>query len=80
MQIITAKAAKVFYHKGLDSSGFDFFKQGGKTGAVEVCAGIAVIIKVPDVSQPMLTGIFFEIFFLERDLSRVFSTSNYSFV
>ena len=67
MQIVSPKTAKVFYHNGLDPTGFDFFKQGGKTRAVEVCAGIAVIIKMPDVSQPMLTGIFFEIFLLVLD-------------
>ena len=35
LQIITTKAAEILYHKGLNSSGFDFFKQGGKTGTIE---------------------------------------------
>ena len=35
LQIITTKAAEILYHKGLNSSGFDFFKQGSKTGTVE---------------------------------------------
>ena len=64
LQVITPKAAEILNHKVLHSSGFDFFEQGGKTGTIEVRTGIAVVIKVPDVSQPMLTGIFFEIFFL----------------
>ena len=67
LQIITTKAAEILYHKGFNSSGFDFFKQGGKTGTVEIRTRIAVVIKVPDISQPFLSGIFFEIFFLILD-------------
>ena len=59
LQIITTKAAEILYHKGFNSSGFDFFKQGGKTGTVEIRTRIAVVIKVPDISQPFLSGIFF---------------------
>lgn len=65
LQIVTTKAAEILNHKGLNSSGFDFFKQGGKTGTIEVRTRITVIIKVPDIFQPFLSGIFFEIFFLK---------------
>ena len=67
LQVVSAKTAEILYHKGLHSSGFDFFQQGGKTGTIKVRAGIAVIIEVPDISQPMLTGIFFKIFLLVLD-------------
>ena len=67
LQIITPEATEVFDHKGLNSSGFDFFKQGGKTGTIEIRTRVPVVIKVPDISQPFLSGIFFEIFFLILD-------------
>lgn len=67
LQIVSTKTTEILYHKGLHSSGFDFFQQGGKTGTIKVRAGIAVIIEVPDISQPMLTGIFFKIFLLVLD-------------
>lgn len=67
LQVVSTKTTKILYHKGLYSSGFDFFQQGGKTGTIKVRAGIAVIIEVPDISQPMLTGIFFKIFLLVLD-------------
>lgn len=66
-QVISSKTTEILYHKGLHSSGFDFFQQSGKTGTIKVRAGIAVIIEVPDISQPMLTGIFFKIFLLILD-------------
>ena len=62
MQIVSAKTTEILYHKDLHSPGFGFFQQGGKTGTIKVRAGIAIIIEVPDISQPMLTGIFFKIF------------------
>ena len=71
LQVVSTKTTEILYHKGLHSSGFHFFQQGGKTGTIKVRAGIAVIIEVPDISQPMLSGIFFKIFLLRRDLSRV---------
>ena len=67
LQIVSTKTTEILYHKGLHSSGFDFFQQGGKTGTIKVRTGIAVIIEVPDISQPMLTGIFFKIFLLVLD-------------
>ena len=67
LQVISSKTTEILYHKGLHSSGFDFFQQGGKTGTIKVRTGIAVIIEVPDISQPMLTGIFFKIFLLVLD-------------
>ena len=67
LQVVSAKTTEILYHKGLHSPGFDFFQQGGKTGTIKVRAGIAVIIEVPDISQPMLTGIFFKIFLLVLD-------------
>ena len=67
LQIVSAKTTEILYHKGLHSSGFDFFQQGGKTGTIKVRTGIAVIIEVPNISQPMLTGIFFKIFLLILD-------------
>ena len=67
LQIISTKTTEILYHKGLHSSGFDFFQQSGKTGTIKIRAGIAVIIEVPDISQPMLTGIFFKIFLLVLD-------------
>ena len=36
LQIISAKTTEILYHKGLHSSGFDFFQQGGKTGTIKV--------------------------------------------
>ena len=67
LQIVSTKTTEILYHKGLHSSGFHFFQQGGKTGTIKVRAGIAVIIEVPDISQPMLSGIFFKIFLLVLD-------------
>ncbi len=67
LQVVSTKTTEILYHKGLHSSGFDFFQQGGKTGTIKVRTGIAVIIEVPDISQPMLTGIFFKIFLLVLD-------------
>lgn len=67
LQVVSTKTTEILYHKGLHSSGFDFFQQGGKTGTIKVRAGIAVIIEVPDISQPMLSGIFFKIFLLVLD-------------
>ena len=67
LQEVSTKTSEILYHKGLHSSGFHFFQQGGKTGTIKVRAGIAVIIEVPDISQPMLTGIFFKIFLLVLD-------------
>ena len=67
LQIVSTKTTEILYHKGLHSPGFDFFQQSGKTGTIKVRAGIAVIIEVPDISQPMLTGIFFKIFLLVLD-------------
>ena len=49
---------------------FDFFQQGGKAGTVEIRTRITIVIKMANISQPFLTGIFFEVFFLRRDLSR----------
>ena len=77
LQVVSAKTTEILYHKGLHSSGFDFFQQGGKTGTIKVRTGIAVIIEVPDISQPMLMGIFFKIFLLRFDLSRCFSAKHY---
>lgn len=67
LQVVSTKTTEILYHKGLHSSGFHFFQQGGKTGTIKVRAGIAVIIEVPDISQPMLSGIFFKIFLLVLD-------------
>lgn len=67
LQEVSTKTSEILYHKGLHSSGFHFFQQGGKTGTIKVRAGIAVIIEVPDISQPMLSGIFFKIFLLVLD-------------
>ena len=64
--------------KRLNAVGCDFFtvsnidealelRTGGITGTIKVRAGIAVIIEVPDISQPMLSGIFFKIFLLVLD-------------
>ena len=81
LQVVSTKTTEILYHKGLHSSGFDFFQQGGKTGTIKVRAGIAVIIKVPDISQPMLTGIFFKIFLLVLDgvrFSSLFIISGFS--
>ena len=70
LQIITTKTTEVFYHKGLNMTCFNFFKQGCESGTVEIRAGIAVIRKVPDISQPFLSGVFFEIHFLILDRVR----------
>ena len=43
----------------------------------KVRAGIAVIIEVPDISQPMLTGIFFKIFLLVLDVWMEFDRVDY---
>lgn len=67
MQVISAKTTEVFYNQDFHMTCFDFFQQGGKAGTIKVRAGIAVIIEVPDISQPMLTGIFFKIFLLILD-------------
>ena len=64
LQIVSTKTTEILYHKGLHSSGFDFFQQGGKAGTVEIRTRITIVIKMANVSQPFLTGIFFEVFFL----------------
>ena len=35
LQVVSAKTTEILYHKGLHSSGFDFFQQGGKTGTIK---------------------------------------------
>ena len=67
LQVISAKTAEVFYNQDFHMTCFDFFQQGGKAGTVEIRTRIAVVIKMANVSQPFLTGIFFEVFFLILD-------------
>lgn len=64
LQVISAKTTKVFYNQDFHMTCFDFFQQGGKAGTVEIRTRIAVVIKMANVSQPFLTGIFFEVFLL----------------
>lgn len=35
LQVVSTKTTEILYHKGLHSSGFDFFQQGGKTGTIK---------------------------------------------
>lgn len=67
LQVISAKTTKVFYNQDFHMTCFDFFQQGGKSGTVEIRTRITVVIKMANVSQPFLTGIFFEVFFLVLD-------------
>ena len=67
LQVISAKTTKVFYNQDFHMTCFDFFQQGGKAGTVEIRTRITVVIKMANVSQPFLTGIFFEVFFLVLD-------------
>ena len=67
LQVISAKTAEVFYNQDFHMTCFDFFQQGGKAGTVEIRTRITVVIKMANVSQPFLTGIFFEVFFLVLD-------------
>ena len=67
LQVISAKTTKVFYNQDFHMTCFDFFQQGGKAGTVEIRTRITIVIKMANVSQPFLTGIFFEVFFLILD-------------
>ena len=67
LKVISAKTTKVFYNQDFHMTCFDFFQQGGKAGTVEIRTRITVVIKMANVSQPFLTGIFFEVFFLVLD-------------
>ena len=49
---------------------FNFFQKGVKAGTIEVRTAVPIVRKMPDISHAMLTGIFFKVHFLERDLSR----------
>ena len=35
LQVVSTKTTEILYHKGLHSSGFHFFQQGGKTGTIK---------------------------------------------
>lgn len=35
LQVISSKTTEILYHKGLHSSGFDFFQQSGKTRTIK---------------------------------------------
>ena len=67
LQVISAKTTKVFYNQDFHMTCFDFFQQGGKAGTVEIRTRITIVIKMANISQPFLTGIFFEVFFLILD-------------
>ena len=43
LQIVSAKTTEILYHKGLHSSGFDFFQQSGKTGTIKYQGGITIL-------------------------------------
>ena len=42
-QVISSKTTEILYHKGLHSSGFDFFQQSGKTGTIKYQGGITIL-------------------------------------
>ena len=67
LQVISTKTTKVFYNQDFHMTCFDFFQQGGKAGTVEIRTRITIVIKMANISQPFLTGIFFEVFFLILD-------------
>ena len=43
LQVISSKTTETLYHKGLHSSGFDFFQQSGKTGTIKYQGGITIL-------------------------------------
>ena len=43
LQVISSKTTEILYHKGLHSSGFDFFQQSGKTGTIKYQGGITIL-------------------------------------
>ena len=43
LQIVSTKTTEILYHKGLHSSGFDFFQQSGKTGTIKYQGGITIL-------------------------------------
>ena len=48
---MTANMLVAYYSKGcLHSSCFDFFKQGCKSGTIEVRAGVPIVRKVPNIA------------------------------
>ena len=43
LQVVSTKTTEILYHKGLHSSGFDFFQQSGKTGTIKYQGGITIL-------------------------------------
>ena len=70
LQIVTTKAAHVFYDDNRDMVCFDFCNQLLKAGAVEVCSAVPIVRKMLDVVKSVFASVIFQILFLRRDLSR----------
>ena len=67
LKIIPAETAHVLHAYHGYISRLDLFEEGSESGPVEISSGIAVIGEMPDIRQPLGSGIVFQLFLLVQD-------------
>src|SRR5699024_2211873 len=72
LEIVAPPAGKVFHNANADFPVFNVLHHAGVGRTVKKSAAFIVVDVVPDIRQPLPSGVVLQKDLLERDLSRVF--------